>query len=207
MDDVGQSLGLWASTAYLVLGVAYVITLAAGFTSNRNVNDPLKDPHLAIAEVLILVMAPVMVAIAVAIHATASPDDRPYTLMSLAWMSAAAATTSIVHLVELTVARRVDQSTLPGHDRLFGWHWPSTLYAVDIVAWDIFFALALLFAVPAIEDTAVRAGLIASGVLALVGLVGPAANRMRWRHIGIFGYAVVFPATCIPLIRHFSALG
>ena len=75
------------------------------------------------------------------------------------------------------------------------------------MAWDIFFAFALLFAVPAIEDTAARAGLIASGVLALVGLVGPATNRMRWRHIGIFGYAVVFPVTCIPLIRHFGALG
>jgi len=47
-----------------VFGVAYVITLVAGFISNRNLNDPLEDPHLAITELLILVM----VAIAVAGH-------------------------------------------------------------------------------------------------------------------------------------------
>jgi hypothetical protein len=207
MDDFGQSLGVWAASAYLVLGVVYVITLAAGFISNGNIRDPLEDPHLAIAEVLIVVMAPVMVAIAVAIHMTASADDQPYTLMALAWMIAAAATTSIVHLVELTVARRVDESTLPGRDRLFGWRWPSVLYAVDIAAWDIFFALAVLFAVPAVDGTAVRIGLVASGVLSLVGLVGPAINHMAWRHIGIVGYAIVFPATCIPLIRYFDTVG
>ena len=108
-----------------MLDVAYVITLVAGFISNRNLNDPLKDPHLAIAELLILVMAPVMVTIAVAIHTTAFAEYQPYTLMSLAWMSAAAGTTSIVHFVELTVARRVDQATPPGYDRVFGWRWPS----------------------------------------------------------------------------------
>ena len=75
--DLGQSLGLWASSTYLVLAVAYVITLVSGFVSNRNLNDPLRDPHLAIAELLILFMAPVMVAIAVAIHTTASADDQP----------------------------------------------------------------------------------------------------------------------------------
>jgi hypothetical protein len=207
VDDLGQSLGLWASSTYVVLGVAYVITLVAGFISNRNLNDPLKDPHLAIAELLILVMAPVMVAIAVAIHTTSSAEDQPYALMSLAWMIAAAGTTSIVHFVELTVARRVDHATLPGYDRVFGWRWPSVLYAIDIVAWDIFFAFALLFAVPAVEDTAARVGLVASGVLSLVGLVGPATNRLAWRHIGIFGYAVVFPVACISLFRYFDALG
>jgi hypothetical protein len=62
------------------------------------------------------------------------------------------------------------------------------LYAVDIAAWDIFFGLALLFAVPAFaRGSKARAGLIASGSLCLIGLVGPFTNALGWRAIRIFG--------------------
>jgi hypothetical protein len=30
--------------------------------------------------------------------------------------------------------------------------WPSTFYAIDIVAWDVFFGLALLFADPMVQE-------------------------------------------------------
>ena len=53
-----------------------------------------------------------------------------------------------VHLVQLTVVRRIDPSAIQGFQYLFNWHWPSVLYGVDIIAWDIFFGLALLFAAP-----------------------------------------------------------
>ncbi len=99
MNELATALGMWSSLIYLVLGVA----IGSGFLSNRNLNDPVRDPHLAIAEVLILLMAPVMVTLSVAIHASAPPDAQPYTLIALGWMVAAAATTSIVHFVELTV--------------------------------------------------------------------------------------------------------
>ncbi len=115
-------------------------------------------------------------------------------------MLATAATTSVVHFVELTVARQLDPGTFPGHERLFGFRWPSTLYAIDIVAWDVFFPLAALFAIPAFDRHGlVQVGLAASGVLSLAGLVGPVVGRITWRSIGIFGYAIVFPATCVPL--------
>jgi len=206
-QELTRALGLWSSRTYVVLGVMYVLVIVGGFVSNRNLKDPVKDPHLALAEVLILVMAPVMLTLSVAIHYSAAPDERPYTLVSLGWMVAAVTTTSIVHFVELTVARRLPSQEFPAHDRVFGFRWPSILYAVDIVAWDIFFALSLLFAVPAFEgDHAVQVGLVASGLLSLVGLIGPVIGRIAWRSIGIFGYAVVFPATCIPLSNYFEAL-
>jgi hypothetical protein len=55
----------------------------------------------------------------------------------------------MVHFVELTVARHINHATFRGYERIFDFKWPSMLYAVDIAAWDIFFGLALLFAVPA----------------------------------------------------------
>jgi hypothetical protein len=109
-----------------------------------------------------------------------------------------------LHFVQLTVARHIDQSTFPGYARIFGFAWPSTFYAINIVARDVFFGLALLFAVPAFTHgvaTGVRRGLIASGSLCLIGLIGPFANALGWRTIGILGYTIVFGETCVPLIR------
>jgi hypothetical protein len=123
-------------------------------------------------------------------------------------MLAAAALTTTVHVVELSVARHVDPGSFPGYARIFDFQWPSLLYAVDIVAWDVFFGLALLCAVPAFRrrsDTAVRLGLIASGSLCLLGLIGPLTNAIGWRAIGIFGYTLVFAATCVPLARAFRS--
>ena len=97
-------------------------------------------------------------------------------------------------------------AAVPGYDRIFSWQWPSVVYGIDIVAWDIFFGLALLFAVPAFtrkSDNLVRAGFIASGVLCLIGIVGPAVNVIAWRSIGIFGYTVVFSLTCLALSSAF----
>ena len=96
-------------------------------------------------------------------------------------MIAAAAFTTVVHVVQLTVARHIDPATFPGYARIFDWRWPSTFYAIDIVAWDVFF-----------------------GSLCLIGLVGPFANVIGLRTIGILGYTVVFGLTCLPLSRAFN---
>ena len=76
-------------------------------------------------------------------------------------------------------------------------------YTLDILAWDLFFALSMLFAAPVFKgdglETAVRYLMIASGVLSLIGLIGVPLAIMHvgyWlsvRNIGIVGYAVVAP--------------
>jgi hypothetical protein len=50
--------------------------------------QPLPDPYLAIAEVLILVMAPIMVALMLAIHTCAPKRAKPFTQVALGWMLA-----------------------------------------------------------------------------------------------------------------------
>jgi hypothetical protein len=126
-------------------------------------------------------------------------------------MFAAAAFTTVVHFVQLTVARHISSATSPGYSSIFGWKWPSAFYAIGIAAWDIFFGLALLFAVPAFaawgDAIWVRRGLILSGSMCLVGLVGPYANVLGLRTTGIVGYTIVFGLTCLPLSRTFNAEG
>jgi hypothetical protein len=204
-----RMLGVWSARTIFLIEVAYVAVFVVGFASIRNTSDPLPDPYLAIAEILILVMAPIMVCLMLAIHQCAPKEAKPFTQVALGWMLAAAAFTTVVHFVQLTVARHIDSATFPGYAGIFGWRWPSTFYAIDIVAWDVFFGLSLLFAVPAFthrrDATLVRRGLILSGSLCLIGLIGPFANVIALRTIGILGYTVVFGLTCLPLSRTFKA--
>jgi hypothetical protein len=68
-------------------------------------------------------------------------------------------------------------------------------YTLDILAWDFFFALSMLFAAPVFKagrlETAVRWLLIVSGVLSLAGLIGVPLANMQVRNIGIVGYVPV----------------
>jgi hypothetical protein len=203
-------IGMWSARVLAAFGVAYAVTMVAGFAAMGNLSKPLEDPYLAIMEVLILVMAPVLVLLAVVIHACAPEGTKTYSMTALGWMLLLAGFTMTVHLVQLTVVRRIDPNAIHGFQYLFNWHWPSVLYGVDIVAWDIFFALALLFAAPvfhAAGQVAVRNGLLIAGVMCLVGIIGPAVNHIALRQIGIIGYAVVWPIVCVPLSKAFRQGG
>jgi hypothetical protein len=203
-------IGMWSARVLCAIGVAYAVTMVVGFAAMGNLSKPLEDPYLAIMEVLILVMAPVLVLLAVVIYACAPEGTRTYSMTALGWMLLVAGFTMTVHLVQLTVVRRIDPSAIHGFQYLFNWHWPSVLYGVDIVAWDIFFGLALLFAAPvfhAAGQVAVRNGLLIAGVMCLVGIIGPAVNHIALRQIGIIGYAIVWPIVCVPLSKAFRQGG
>ena len=76
-------------------------------------------------------------------------------------------------------------------------------YTLDILAWDWFFALAMLFAAPVFKEgrleKTVRLLMIVSGVLSLAGLIGVPLADMQVRNIGIIGYAVVAPVVFLLL--------
>jgi hypothetical protein len=203
-------IGMWSARVLAAFGVAYTVTMGVGFAAMGNLGKPLEDPYLAIIEVLILVMAPILVLLAVVIHACAPDGTKTYSMAALGWMLLLAGFTMTVHLVLLTVVRRIGPGAIHGFGYLFNWHWPSVLYGVDVVAWDIFFALALLFAAPvfhAAGHVAVRNGLLLAGAMSLVGIIGPAVNHIALRQIGIIGYAVVWPIVCIPLSNAFRQGG
>jgi|SRR5215207_5235357 len=128
--------------------------------------------------------------------------------MALGWTLIMAALTITVHFVELTFARRIDVQATPGYPRLFAFEWPSLLVAVELLAWHLFFGLALLFAAFAFQgrgtEAIVRIGLTASGALCLVGLLGPALGNFNWRLPGVLGYGVAFPLLCLLIGRVFK---
>jgi hypothetical protein len=57
VPDRDRIIGTWSARAMFVLDFDYVVVFIVGFASLGNVSDPLPDPYLAIAAILILLIA------------------------------------------------------------------------------------------------------------------------------------------------------
>ena len=195
----GNRLGSWSAFAVFLIGVAYLVTLTIGFTV-YGLNEPIVDPVLAVMEVLTLMSAPFIVVMMAAIHDYASIDRKVYGLVALAFAILFVGMTSAVHFVELTALRQRGSG---------GIVWPSPEYAVELLAWNLFLGLALLFAAPVFDsvgaERGVRRGLLISGVLCVAGIIGPAIGNMRLQLVGVLGYAVVLPVVSFMLARLFRS--
>ena len=183
----------------VLVGLAYVAVLAVGF-SRFGLREPITGPILAVMEVLTLLSAAPVVTLMAALHARATDDRKAFGLAALAFATLFAGSTSAVHFVELTAARQLGAG---------GIAWPSRIYALELLAWDVFLGLALLLAAATMRATAreraARRGLTACGVLCLAGTIGPAVGDMRLQLIGVFGYAVVLPIGAALLARVFAS--
>ncbi len=190
-------IGRFAAWAVSVLGIAYGVTLVLGLLSLKSSQDAIADPFFSIMELLIVLMAPLMVMSMVAVHTYATADVKPYSLTAVAFMILLAGITSSVHFMILTVSRSIEATQLPWVPLFVSFKWPSVTYALDILAWDWFFALSMLFAAPVFRDgkleRTVRVLMIFSGVLSLAGLIGVPLENMQIRMIGVLGYVVVSP--------------
>jgi hypothetical protein len=197
LSNAVRRLGIASSASYVILSVLYVVTLAIGLLSLASQDDPIGDPMFAILEVLII---PIMVAGVVlmgVVYAWASPEKRPYGLMALIFIALTAVVTCSVHFVILTVSRESAFTEVAWTPLLLAFRWPSVVYALDILAWDVFFPIGALFAALVFGREGltgrIRALLIVSAVLSFAGLAGVFTGDMMVRNIGIIGYALIFP--------------
>jgi hypothetical protein len=191
-----RALGIFSAVATVVLLVAYAVTLAVGLASLESPDQPIGDPMFTMLEVLIILLMPAMVALMVAVHAWAPTHAKTLSLTAVIFMGLLAGVTCVVHFCVLTLSRQPEFAGRPWEPLVFPFVWPSVVYALDILAWDVFFALSMLFAAPVFRGGRlaawIRALMIASGVLSLAGLSGVMTGNMQLRNIGIIGYLGVF---------------
>ncbi|SNY43150.1 hypothetical protein SAMN06297280_0540 [Arsukibacterium tuosuense] len=189
--------GYLSSIGLFVVGVAYVVVIAFGI-SQAGFDQPIVDPTLSVMEALTLLSAPLVVAVMAAIYETATRDRRVFGVMALVFAGVMAGLTSAVHFLALTAGRQTDFTVL---------EWPSTLYAVELLAWDIFLGLSLLCAALVFVGSGVRAfariSLFAAGILSVLGAIGPIVGDMALQRIGILGYGVGLPIAALVLSQFF----
>jgi cytochrome c oxidase subunit IV len=192
-----QRFGRVAALSLTAATLGYAVVLAIALLRLPSADQPIRGLAFVTLELLILAIGPLMIAVAVAIHTWVDEQVRVYSLCGVVGMSLTALITCCVHFVILSIGRQpliTEWSTSP---LLLSFTWPSITYALDILAWDVFFplgalALAMTFHGSRAADW-IRRLLSASAILAFAGLLGVALNDMAWRNIGIVGYAVVFP--------------
>lgn len=199
--DTTYRVGFIASVGLALVGLAYIVVVTIGIVQ-AGLDEPIVDPTLGVMEALTLLSAPFVVIWLAAIQQASAPDQRVYGLVALAFGTIMAGLTSGVHFVALTAGRQTGFSAL---------EWPSTLYAVELLAWDVFLGLALLFAAPVFTGrgraATARWVLAITGVLCLAGAAGPLIGDMAVQRIGIVGYGLGLPVACVLVARWFRGRG
>jgi hypothetical protein len=203
-----RALGRFAAwTAFIVNG-AYAVASGLGFLSLKSPSDPISDPYLSIMALLIVLMAPFLVVTMVAVLAYAPPELKSYARAALAFMILLAGTTSSVNFALLIVSRQVVAKSSLWLSLFLPYKWPAAAYAMDLFAWEWFFALSMLFAAPVFRkgglEKAVRLLMIVSAVLSLLGLIWLLISPIQATAIGILGWGVAGPIVFLLLAKVFG---
>lgn len=201
--DTARRLGLVSAVATAGLIVGYAVTLIIGFISLPSPDAQIGDPMFTILEVLILALMPAMVALMVALHTWVAEPCRALSFVAVIFMALLAGVTSSVHFLVLTLSRDAAITGQAWAPLFLSFTWPSVAYALDILAWDVFFPFAMFFAAPGVTGGRLadwtRHLMITSGVLSLAGLGGVIFGDMQLRNVGILGYVGVFLLVAIML--------
>ncbi len=194
-----ETITRWCAGMVAMVGAAYLVVLGIGITSAGS-SRPIGDPVLALMEILTLCSALPLVGLMAAMHADAPPGRRLLSLLALVFTSMFAGITSVVHFVGLTAERQLGRGAIV---------WPSPAYAAELLAWDLFLAIALVLSGLGFDaagpQRGVRRALLGAGVLCLLGTIGPVVGDMRLQRLGVIGYGVVLPVACVLLVRHYRA--
>jgi len=217
-NETDRRIGMYSAISVVVLAMVYLITGLIGVVARPADSGTLHqvDPYLAILESLIILSAVALVVMMVSVFAYAPPGRKTYALVALAFMIIFAMLTCSLHFVALTVVRRIGAQLGPELSRQLsfpgGGEWPSLAMAVELLAWDFFFGLSMLFASrvfssrqpPSRLQKYVRAGMTLSGTLCVLATLGPLTGEMWIAWLGIAGYALILPVSCIFLAALFA---
>ena len=202
--------GIATALAIAFLTLVYAVVLAIGLLTLPSPNHPIQNPWFTLMEVLIMAIAPTMVAFMVALHQWVPQERRALSLSAVVFMAMCAVVTCMVHFAILTLSRLPTFADPSIARAVFAFQWPSVAYALDILAWDFFFPIAALLSGASLGgggEKTVRWLFVASGLLALVGLVGVPLADMQLRNIGIIGYVLVFPLAAVLMAKRFNCEG
>lgn len=192
-----RRLGRIASTGVALVGFAYLVILGIGL-GQAGLEDPIRDPVLAAMELLTMLSALFFFGMIAAICAMQPLERKRCSGAALLLAVLFAGLTCAVHVYALTAGRAADAA-------LFDW--PSTPYALELLAWDGLLGVSLLLVASLFPGSglrrAARISLGTTGVLCLLGGIGPLVGDMAVQRLGIVGYAIGLPVSSLILMRWF----
>jgi len=203
-----RRIGIWSATSAATIGVIYVVVGLIGIAARPPSRLALSqvDPYLAILEVLIILSAVTLVTMMAAVQTYAGPECETIGVTAFAFIICFAVLTCGVHFASLTVGRQIDPRALSLLSHQLSFEWPTLALALDLLAWNFFLGLALVFAAQVFKGEAalrVRVSMTLAGTLCLTGTLGPASGHLRIQYLAIAGYAFALPISCVLLAMLF----
>jgi hypothetical protein len=194
--SVSRRTGFLLGWFVFLLGLMYAVVTAIGLFTLESPDSPIGHPYFTWMELLTLLIAPAMLLVMLIVHNHTDSRHRSFSLASVIFLAIMTVITSGVHTVVLAFQKHA--AGIPaGAAWFFDFRWPSVVYALDILAWDWFYALAMLAGSVIYHrdnfDKTLRMLMLISSMLAMLGLLGVPLADMQLRNIGIIGYAVVGP--------------
>ena len=190
-----RTTGRVATWGGFLLMQVYSVVSGLGFLSLKSPQDSIGGMFLSMMALLIVLMAPLMVVIMVVVHAYAAPEHKVYGVMALAFMILLAGITSSVNFTVLLVSNHAEVAEAPWLSLFLPYQWPAVAYAMDIYAWDWFYALSMLCAARIFRgarlEQMVRLSMLLSGGLSLLGLIVLPFAAALAIGISIIGWGVV----------------
>jgi hypothetical protein len=203
-SPAARRLGIVSASAVAGVGVLYVGVIALWLVVEATPRAPIGDPYLAVMEGLTILSALGILGLILALWRFVEAARRLFALATLLFGSFGAVLTLAVHFVQLTAVRQLWQAGQLSDYRLI---WPSMLFAVEYLAWDVLVGLTMACAGLALPATAkavsARRALLGGGALCLVGVIGPLSGWMLVQNVAVFGYAIVLPVAAALLARLF----
>lgn len=179
----------------------YASVTVLGILGLESSEEQVGDPYFSIMETTILILCPLLCVFFARLVTRKNGGRKASGLVSIVFLACMIASTSAVHFLVLTVSRPLSFCD-PSFSRLFSFTWPSVVYSVDILAWDVFFPLSCIFLMPSIprNGLAGKAGIsfwVSGAALSFAGLIGVPLGNMQVRLVGVLGYAFLIPVAIL----------
>jgi|GEM_PF-1860735 len=190
--------------AYAILLISVLYVLSTGgwmLTENRNI--------ITVMELLTIWSALVIVLFMAQLYRGSSENRKIQSMMALVLSICMATVTVINHFSYMIVLNQIyNVGDMPPWLLLDGW--PSVTKGLDCVSWGFFLGLAMLFASRSLEDVGGKViawTMRVSGIITLVGLVGPISGNMDYYILTTIGNSVGFLILSIEIIVSLNRKG
>ncbi len=174
-NAAARRLGFWSSVISAALGTAYLVMLIVFFGTEGFVFPPSPAVQLT-AGVITFLTAPTLLVLFVALREVPGRGGVLGTA-AVCFAILFAAVVCINRFVQLTVVQQAPAgANTPNLARFVPYSTESVMFALEMLGWGFFIALAAIFVAPLFSEgplqLAIRWTFIAFGVLSLISVVG-----------------------------------
>jgi hypothetical protein len=198
--DTVQRILFLAALISTVFGILYFLGLAGKLIVDGSIHSASSPSIQVVSAAIGLMWDFTLLILFVALRQQASESKAVYADLGLVFMALLCATSSINWFVQLTLVPRIAQSGDPAFLALIDIHnETSIMYAIEHLAWGLFYGLATIFMAATIEGgkagTWIRWLLVVGGALSILHVFGIMAANSLMIDSGYFAAGVLLPLT------------